>query len=177
MKSCLILSLIVVAFGLGPPAVAAEHRPNVVFIIIDNVDYAYLGKCYGGNGLTPHLDRIAGRGVKFTRAYAVTPLCVPSRYTCLSGRYASRARETQPADDGDEESGVGHIALEANLPNLPDVLRRAGYATGFVGKYHLENSTFLGARFSSPRRTLPPCRCRARSMGWPFLAAAKAANS
>ena len=125
-------------FFLGQPLVAVEPPPNVVFIIIDNVDFGHMGKCYGGSGLTPHMDRIAERGVKFNRAYAVTPLCVPSRYTCLSGRYASRAHEAGVEDAADEGEGGGRIALEADLPNLPNVMQRAGYRTGFVGKYHLE---------------------------------------
>lgn len=133
-----LLSLSVVA--LCHVSAAEEPRPNVVFIIIDNVDFGYMGKCYGGTGLTPHIDWIAERGVKFTRAYAVTPLCVPSRYTCLSGRYASRAHEAAGDDAAateDDEAGA-RIALEADLPNLPNVMQRAGYRTGFVGKYHLE---------------------------------------
>jgi arylsulfatase A-like enzyme len=129
------------SFVPGHPSVAAELRPNVVFIVIDNVDFGYMGKCYGGDGLTPHLDRIAERGVKFTRAYAVTPLCVPSRYTCLSGRYASRGHQTA-GDDSEDGEGGSRVALEANLPNLPNVMRQSGYSTGFVGKYHLETEKY-----------------------------------
>lgn len=86
--------------------------PNVVFIVIDNVDFAYMGKCYGGDSLTPHLDRIAERGVKFTRAYATTPLCVPSRYTCLSGRYASRSQNSAGGETEDGEGGGESDAAE-----------------------------------------------------------------
>lgn len=127
-------------------SVAAELRPNVLFIIIDNVDFAYMGRCYGGTSLTPHMDRIAERGVKFTRAYAATPLCVPSRYTCLSGRYASRAHPAADADTAEDDESGGHISLETQLPNLPNVMRQAGYRTGFVGKYHLEAEKY--GRFS-----------------------------
>ncbi|WP_395736597.1 sulfatase [Prosthecobacter sp.] len=137
-------------------SVAAETRPNVLFIVIDNVDFAYMGQCYGGTGLTPHMDRIAERGVKFTRAYAVTPLCVPSRYTCLSGRYASRAQHpSADADAAEDDEAGGHISLEADLPNLPNVMQKAGYRTGFVGKYHLEAEKYAryqgkdGSVFSS----------------------------
>lgn len=137
MKHLLITLAAVLAFVSGLSLNAAEPRPNVVFVVIDNVDFGYMGKCYGGDGLTPHLDRIAERGVKFTRAYAVTPLCVPSRYTCLSGRYASRGHQTD-GDDADDEEGSSRVALEADLPNLPNVMQKAGYRTGFVGKYHLE---------------------------------------
>ena len=138
MKHLLVAIAFLLAFVLGRSSFAAEPRPNVVFIIIDNVDFGYMGKCYGGDGLTPHLDRIAERGVKFTRAYAVTPLCVPSRYTCLSGRYASRAHQTGDASVDDDDEAGGHAMLETDLPNLPNVMHQAGYRTGFVGKYHLE---------------------------------------
>ncbi|HEY1169807.1 MAG TPA: sulfatase-like hydrolase/transferase [Verrucomicrobiae bacterium] len=139
MRSLLAIACIL-AWLTGLSLGAAESRPNVVFIVIDNVDFGYLGKCYGGTSLTPHLDRIAERGVKFTRAYAVTPLCVPSRYTCLSGRYASRGHAT--ANDDDDGEGGSHVALEADRPNLPKVMHQAGYRTGFVGKYHLESEKY-----------------------------------
>lgn len=116
-------------------------KPNVVFIVIDNVDFAHMGKCYGGGSLTPHLDRIAERGVKFTRAYATTPLCVPSRYACLSGRYASRSQNSAGGETEDGEGGW-NIQLETDRPNLPTVMHDAGYATGFVGKYHLEKEKY-----------------------------------
>ncbi len=149
MKQLLLTIAGLSAFILGHPSSAAEPRPNVVFIIIDNVDFSYMGKCYGGTGLTPNMDKIAERGVKFTRGYAVTPLCVPSRYTCLSGRYASRASAHPAAGDDaadDDDEGGHHIALEADLPNVPNVMRQTGYRTGFVGKYHLEPEKY--GRFS-----------------------------
>ncbi|TDU69289.1 arylsulfatase A-like enzyme [Prosthecobacter fusiformis] len=131
---CLFLFIAVQVFGVAP-------SPNVVFIVIDNVDFAYMGKCYGGNGLTPNMDRMAERGVLFKRAYATTPLCVPSRYTCLTGRYASRSRNVAGGETEDGEGGW-NIEVEKNLPNLPNVMHGAGYATGFVGKFHLEHEKY-----------------------------------
>lgn len=143
MNQLLLVCLSCVLVVLGSSSSAAEPRPNVVFIIIDNVDFGYMGKCYGGTSLTPHIDRIAERGVKFTRAYAVTPLCIPSRYTCLSGRYASRGHAAAGDESAaDEDEGGAHIALETDLPNLPNVMQKAGYRTGFVGKYHLETEKY-----------------------------------
>src|SRR6218665_134784 len=124
MKRLLLAIAFLSAFILRQPSFAAEPRPNIVFIIIDNVDFGYMGKCYGGSSLTPHMDRIAERGVRFTRAYAVTPLCVPSRYTCLSGRYASRAHQTVAGDSDDDEGG-GHAVLETDLPNVPNLMHQA----------------------------------------------------
>ena len=73
-----------------------KSKPNILYIVVDNVDFDYMGGCYGGHGFTPNMDRIAERGVKFTRAYSPTPLCVPSRYTCLTGRYAMRRAVRRP---------------------------------------------------------------------------------
>ncbi len=131
------IALLMVTHALG----AASPKPNVVFIVIDNVDFAHMGKCYGGDSLTPQIDRISERGVKFTRAYATTPLCVPSRYTCLSGRYATRSQNSAGGETEDGEGGWS-IQLEKDLPNLPNVMHAAGYATGFVGKYHLEKEKY-----------------------------------
>jgi arylsulfatase A-like enzyme len=125
-----------------------------VYIVIDNVDFQYMGKCYGGTGLTPHLDRVAQRGVRFTRAYATTPLCVPSRYTCLTGRYASRC--SSPAALAANPPGQWRFSaseLEANRPNVATVMKQAGYVTGFVGKYHLEGERARGRRLAeNPQR-------------------------
>jgi arylsulfatase A-like enzyme len=138
-----ILTIIALLPALWASVDAAERRPNVVYIVIDNVDFQYLGHCYGGSGLTPHMDRIAERGVKFTRAYAPTPLCVPSRYTCLTGRYASRC--SSPVALAANPPGPWRFSaceLEANRPNVARVMKAAGYATGFVGKYHLEEEKY-----------------------------------
>lgn len=135
-SACMLLLAVTMAAAAEPSV-----NPNVVFIVIDNVDFAHMGKCYGGDSLTPQLDRIAERGVKFTRAYATTPLCVPSRYTCLSGRYASRSQNSAGGETEDGEGGW-NIELEKDLPNLPNVMHAAGYATGFVGKYHLEKEKY-----------------------------------
>lgn len=79
--------LALVAFPLLLPA--TEHKPNVIFILTDDQNNDTLG-CFGGRVLTPQIDWLAGEGVKFTRAYAVSIICTPSRYTCLTGQYASR---------------------------------------------------------------------------------------
>src|SRR6188768_1988033 len=68
---------------------AAERKPNVIFILSDDQNNDTIG-CFGGKVLTPEMDRLASLGVKFTRAYVVTGICTPSRYSCLTGQYASR---------------------------------------------------------------------------------------
>jgi arylsulfatase A-like enzyme len=119
----------------------AQAKPNVVFFVIDNVNFEHMGECYGGFGYTPHMDRVARQGITFDRAYATTPLCIPSRYSCLTGRFASNctapaALKENPADQ--YWTGQG-IEIEIDRPNIGAILKAAGYRTGFVGKYHLKH--------------------------------------
>src|SRR3954451_20937872 len=82
---CLLSSLIASPLF----AEAADRKPNVIFILTDDQNHDTIG-CFGAKVLTPQIDRLASEGVKFTRAYAVTGICTPSRYSCLTGQYASR---------------------------------------------------------------------------------------
>jgi hypothetical protein len=92
-----------------------ERKPNVIFILTDDQNNDTLG-CFGGKVLTPQIDSLASQGGKFTHAYAVTGICTPSRYTCLTGQYASRCESGQyiidcppgtQANVGFNQRGVG----------------------------------------------------------------------
>jgi uncharacterized sulfatase len=122
---------------------AANDRPNILFILTDDQGWPTLG-CYGNKHVaTPHLDRLAGQGVRFTDAY-VTPQCTPTRASLLSGQHTARngmwhvigwygspwARVSEPAF---------REQFPRDMPNLPKALRAAGYATGMAGKWHLTN--------------------------------------
>ena len=119
-------------------AVAAERRPNVIFILTDDQNNDTL-RCFGGKVLTPAIDKLAGHGVKFTRAYAVTSICTPSRYTCLTGQYASRCESVAyltACPPGQQANVAFNVVIGPKTPNLARTLHDAGYATGFVGKWH-----------------------------------------
>jgi len=117
---CLIITLWLVAVN----AVAAA-RPNVLIIYADDQGSIDLN-CYGATDLqTPHLDRLAGGGVRFTQMYAPAPVCSASRVGLLTGRFPVRAG--QPANG----------PLDGSELTLAEVFRDAGYATGLVGKWHL----------------------------------------
>lgn len=106
--------------------------PNVVFILSDDVGYGDLG-CYGATQVkTPNLDRLAREGIRFTDAHATSAVCSPTRYSVLTGQYAWR----NPGGDH-ILSGVEALAINPAMPTLPSVLKRSGYATGLVGKWHL----------------------------------------
>lgn len=128
------------AFGRGLFADSAPRRPNIVFIITDDQAASTIG-CYGGKVLTPHIDSLARDGIKFDRAYTSSPMCVPTRYTCNTGRYAGWNRGREFAADfppGTQSRVLNNTALEADATTLAQVLGRAGYATGMVGKWHLD---------------------------------------
>jgi arylsulfatase A-like enzyme len=137
----LLLLLLLAAFPCGR-TVAAE-RPNIVLILADDLGWADLG-CYGADlHETPHLDRLAMEGVRFTQAYAM-PVCSPSRAALLTGQHAARLHITIWAE-GSLQGPTNRRLLQADsLHDLPHAettiaqhLRDAGYLTALVGKWHL----------------------------------------
>ena len=115
-------------------AVAGEpsSTPNIVFILGDDIGYGDFG-CYGATKIkTPHVDRLAQEGVRFTDAHSPSAMCTPTRYAFMTGRYAWR----QPAG-ASVLSGIAPLCIAPGSPTVPSILKQAGYATGVVGKWHL----------------------------------------
>ena len=113
-------------------------KPNILFILTDDQNPDTLG-CFGGKVLTPTLDKLCRDGVKFTRAYNSSSVCTPSRYTCLTGQYASRCTTERflKLNPPGRQSNVGfNVQVEPGSWNVARVLRENGYWTGFVGKWH-----------------------------------------
>ncbi|MGB1131329.1 MAG: sulfatase family protein, partial [Haloferula sp.] len=95
---------------------------------------------YGGKVLTPNLDRLAREGMLFHNAYVTSTVCTPSRYTMLTGRYAGSSHSEKFLSEfprGTQSLPAFNVALEDDNMNVGAVLARNGYATGFVGKYHV----------------------------------------
>lgn len=120
---------------LGAPAIAAtpQRRPNILYIMADDMGYADLS-CYGRTDYaTPRIDALAREGLHFTSAYANSCVCTATRVALITGRYQYRlpiGLEEPLADRKD-------VGLPAGEPTLPSQLKAAGYATSLIGKWHL----------------------------------------
>jgi len=119
-----------------PSAGAAEAaRPNVVFILADDLGYGDVN-CFGGQRCridTPHFDRLAREGMRFTNALSIGSVCVPSRIGIMTGRYAWRFGHAGPGGPW----GFLGTRLPPGQHTVATMLKTAGYHTGYVGKWHL----------------------------------------
>ncbi|MGY8991056.1 MAG: sulfatase-like hydrolase/transferase [Rhodospirillales bacterium] len=123
-----MFTLILCAFSLT----AADRKPNVIIIYTDDQGSVDLN-CYGSKDLvTPHMDGLAKRGVRFTQFYASAPVCSPSRAGLLTGRYPVRAG--MPGNAG---STKGKAGLAASEITIAETMKAGGYKTAHIGKWHL----------------------------------------
>jgi arylsulfatase A-like enzyme len=117
-------------------SVDGAPRPNILFILADDLGYGDLS-CYGRpDYATPVLDGLARRGLRFLSAYAAAPVCTPTRCALATGRYPHRLAVglREPLKDRDAEIDIG---LPPGHPTVASRLQAAGYATALVGKWHL----------------------------------------
>ena len=116
-------------------------RPNIIFIVADDLGYADLG-CYGGRDaefgkVSPVIDGLAARGIKFTQGYSNSPVCSPTRFALMTGRYQYRLRGAAEEPINSKSRGSTSLGLPPEHPTLPSLLRGAGYRTALIGKWHL----------------------------------------
>jgi arylsulfatase A-like enzyme len=121
--------------GIGQKSQAQGAKPNIVFIMADDLGYADVS-CYGQRDYTtPNIDRLAVEGLKFTQAYSNSANCSPTRTGLITGRYQMRLPLglEEPLND---QAAPG-IGLPPSHPTLPSLLKKAGYGTSLIGKWHL----------------------------------------
>jgi len=113
-----------------------DTRPNIIYIMTDDLGYADLS-CYGRKDYqTPNLDKLCSQGVKFMNAYATAPVCTPTRVAFMTGRYPARTTVGlyEPLGDTRKDSTLG---LSPQNPSIASLMQKAGYKTYHIGKWHL----------------------------------------
>ncbi len=133
MKRTSTLSLLLLAapLALTDAAEAPARQPNIVFILADDLGYGDVG-CYGATKVkTPHMDRLAREGRRFTDAHAASAVCTPSRYALLTGAYPFRRNLWGPI------MNASPLVIEPSRTTVASLLKRQGYATACFGKWHL----------------------------------------
>ena len=116
-------------------------RPNIIFIVADDLGFADLG-CYGGRDaafgkVSPVLDQLAANGLKFSDGYANSPVCSPTRFGLMTARYQYRLRGAAEEPINSKARTSTTLGLPASHPTLPSLLKEQGYRTALIGKWHL----------------------------------------
>jgi arylsulfatase A-like enzyme len=137
------------ACGSFSPILAAEKQPNVILIVADDFGWRDLG-CYGSTFYrTPNIDKLAKEGIRFTNYCAACPVCSPTRASILTGRYPQRMNITDwiPGRKDMPDQRLKRPAIRNELPleevTIAEALKKRGYATGHIGKWHLGGKGFL----------------------------------
>lgn len=149
MRVCKLLLTAMISLKLLSPTFAAEsNRRNVILILIDDLGWKDLG-CYGSDYYqTPHIDRLAQEGARFTDAYAACAVCSPTRAAILTGKYPARLLLTDwiPSGRWNPHAKLRSGRFVRELPleetTLAEAMRAAGYRTASIGKWHLGGEPF-----------------------------------
>ena len=133
LKKTLVTIWLAAAFLCSGLLAAEPQRPNIIYVLADDWGLGDV-KAYGGDRCqidTPHMDRLAQKGMTFTDAHSSSSVCTPTRYSVLTGRYNFRIRKSGVLN------GYASALIEPDRETVAAMLRKHGYATGMVGKWHL----------------------------------------
>jgi uncharacterized sulfatase len=135
MRACFLGFLLL---GLVAPLWSAQSRPNILFVLIDDMGWGDFS-CFGNTeAKTPNIDRLAAEGLTFSQFYVNSPICSPSRCALLTGQYPQRWKITSYLNNRADNTRRGLAQwLDPQAPSLGRTLQSAGYATGHFGKWHL----------------------------------------
>ena len=137
-----LLSIVLLAF-----AVSAAPRPNIIFVMADDLGYADLG-CYGQKEIrTPFLDQMASEGLRFTDCYTGAPVCAPARSCLMTGQHTGHTTVRGNFGKGGVRGlggGNGRVPLKAEDVTIAQVLKAAGYVTGMTGKWGIGEPNTTG---------------------------------
>ena len=136
MKTSLLFRLVAL-FLVAEIACAGEQRPNVLFILTDNQAASLLGAYGNPDVRTPHVDRLAEEGIRFSRAFAVNGMCSPTRATLMTGLMPSQHGIHSWLDDELLDQWPESWSAVAEFRTLPLTLKNRGYRTAMIGKWHL----------------------------------------
>jgi arylsulfatase A len=127
-----------------------QKKPNIIFIMADDLGYGDLG-CYGSTQIpTPNIDKLAAEGKRFTDAHAPAAVCTPTRYGVLTGRYSWRSKMKRGV-----LRGYDPLLIETSRTTVASMLKEQGYGTACVGKWHLGLGAKKPTDFSMPLRPGP----------------------
>lgn len=119
---------------LASPALAAD-KPNIIYIMADDLGWAELGS-YGQEKIrTPNLDRIAAEGMRFTEHYTSAPVCAPARYSLMTGKHGGHSYVRTNYEIGEWDSHQGQLPMPKEETTIAELLKSKGYATGAFGKW------------------------------------------
>jgi arylsulfatase A-like enzyme len=126
--------LVMLGFSLFFVSIQAQNKPNIIFILADDLGYGDLG-CYGATDIqTPNIDKLGESGIKFTRAYANSTVCSPSRAAILTGNYPDAVGVPGVIRDMPDNTWGN---LKDDVVTLPEKLQKFNYTTALIGKWHL----------------------------------------
>jgi len=148
----LVWAFLISAFPIGSTKPAlADSKPNIILILADDLGYGDLSAYNPSSKIpTPHLNQLAAQGMRFTDAHSPSSVCTPTRYGLLTGRYAWRTKLKQGVLDG-----YSPFLIETDRVTLASLLRRQGYRTAGVGKWHLGLGDTEKTDYSLPLRPGP----------------------